>query len=199
MLDTHARKYIQPVITTTATFCLRMKLTANHVTYIGFFVGICAGLFVYFEQTVVALILLWLSGFLDAVDGTMARKTKPSAWGTFLDIGFDRLVEISIILGLAFRYPDSMWALLLLSVSIIYAMTVFLTVGALAEKSGMKSFYYQTGLGERTEGFILFSFMMTFTSYLTWFTLLFLAVEVFTTFQRIRDAKRILQKIDRIK
>lgn len=192
MLDTHARKYVQPAIEKTANGLLSVGLTANQVTTLAFIIGSSAGIFIYLDHTILAIIVLWFSGFLDAVDGTMARKTKPSTWGTVLDISFDRLVEISVILGLAFRYPDSMWALLLLSVSIIYGMTVFLTVGAVSEKQGVKSFYYQAGLAERTEGFILFTLMILFTNYLTIFTLLFFAIELFTTFQRLREAKRIL-------
>ncbi|MGX7595846.1 CDP-alcohol phosphatidyltransferase family protein [Planococcus plakortidis] len=192
MLDTYARKHVQPAVDKTADYLLKKGWTADGVTKTAFAIGLSSGVFIYLDQPALALIALWLSGFLDVVDGTMARKTKPSPWGTLLDISFDRLVEISVILGLAFRYPDSMWALLLLSASIIVAMTVFLTVGALSEKQGMKSFYYQAGLAERTEGFILFSLMILLTDYLTATTLLFIAVQIFTIFQRMAEAKRIL-------
>lgn len=192
MLDTYARKHVQPAVDKTADYLLKKGWTADGVTKTAFAIGLSSGVFIYLDQLVLALIALWLSGFLDVVDGTMARKTKPSPWGTLLDISFDRLVEISVILGLAFRFPDSMWALLLLSASIIVAMTVFLTVGALSEKQGMKSFYYQAGLAERTEGFILFTLMIVFSPYLTAITLLFIAVQIFTIFQRMAEAKRIL-------
>lgn len=192
MLDTYARKHVQPFVDKTADFLLKKGWTADGVTKTAFAIGLSSGVFIYLDQPVLALIALWLSGFLDVVDGTMARKTKPSPWGTLLDISFDRLVEISVILGLAFSFPDSMWALLLLSASIIVAMTVFLTVGALSEKQGMKSFYYQAGLAERTEGFILFTLMIVFSPYLTAITLLFIAVQIFTIFQRMAEAKRIL-------
>ncbi|AUD13864.1 MULTISPECIES: CDP-alcohol phosphatidyltransferase family protein [unclassified Planococcus (in: firmicutes)] len=192
MLDTYARKHVQPAVDKTADYLLKKGWTADGVTKTAFAIGLSSGVFIYLDQPVLALIALWLSGFLDVVDGTMARKTKPSPWGTLLDISFDRLVEISVILGLAFRFPDSMWALLLLSASIIVAMTVFLTVGALSEKQGMKSFYYQAGLAERTEGFILFTLMIVFSPYLTAITLLFIAVQIFTIFQRMAEAKRIL-------
>ncbi|PJK17309.1 CDP-alcohol phosphatidyltransferase [Chryseomicrobium excrementi] len=193
MLDTHARKYVDPFIDRTATSLLKVGLTATQVTHIAFVIGVTSGIFIYLGQPFLALIVLWLSGFLDAVDGSMARKTTSSAWGTLLDISYDRVVEISVILGLAFLYPDSMWALLLLACSIIWAMTIFLTVGALTEKKGMKSFYYQAGLAERTEGFILFSLMILFPSYLTLLTLVFLAVELFTAFQRLSEARKILK------
>ncbi|MGM0898048.1 MAG: CDP-alcohol phosphatidyltransferase family protein [Bacillota bacterium] len=192
MLDTYARKYVQPAVDKTADFLLKKGWSADGVTKTAFVIGLSSGVFIYLDQPALAVIALWLSGFLDVVDGTMARKTKPSPWGTLLDISFDRLVEISVILGLAFRFPDSMWALLLLSATIIIAMTVFLTVGALSEKQGMKSFYYQAGLAERTEGFILFTLMIVFSPYLTAITLFFVAVQIFTIFQRMAEAKRIL-------
>lgn len=193
MLDTHARKHVQPVVEKTSDFLLKRGFTADGVTKIAFIIGISAGVFVYFDQPFWAVFVLWLSGYLDVVDGTMARKTKPSPWGTLLDISFDRLVEIGVLIGLALRFPDSMWALLLLSASITIAMTVFLTVGALSDNKGMKSFYYQAGLAERTEGFILFTLMIIFSTYLTQITLVFLAVQIFTIAQRMAEAKRILK------
>ncbi|ALS78726.1 CDP-alcohol phosphatidyltransferase family protein [Planococcus kocurii] len=193
MLDTHARKHVQPTVEKTADLLLKLNFTADGVTKIAFIVGMSSGLFIYLDQPFWAVVVLWFSGYLDVVDGTMARKTKPSAWGTLLDISFDRLVEISVILGLAFRFPDSMWALLLLSASIIVAMTVFLTVGALVDKEGMKSFYYQAGLAERTEGFILFTLMIVFSTYLTTIALIFFAVQLVTIGQRMAEARRILK------
>ncbi|XKE96260.1 CDP-alcohol phosphatidyltransferase family protein [Metaplanococcus flavidus] len=193
MLDTHARKHVQPMVEKTADYLLKRGLTADSVTKIAFIIGLSTGIFIYLDQPLIAIAALWLSGYLDVVDGTMARKTKPSAWGTLLDISFDRMVEISVILGLAFRFPESMWALLLLSVSIIIAMTVFLTVGALSDKQGMKSFYYQAGLAERTEGFILFTLMIAFSTYLTVITLIFLAMQIITIFQRMAEARKILK------
>ncbi|MDN3450380.1 CDP-alcohol phosphatidyltransferase family protein [Planococcus sp. APC 3906] len=193
MLDTHARKHVQPTVEKTADMLLKMGFSADGVTKIAFAIGVTSGLFIYLDQPIIAILVLWLSGYLDVVDGTMARKTKPSSWGTLLDISFDRVVEISVILGLAFRFPDSMWALLLLSVSIIVGMTVFLTVGALSEKQGTKSFYYQAGLAERTEGFILFTLMIVFSTYLTAITLIFVAVQLITIAQRMAEARRILK------
>lgn len=193
MLDTHARKYVQPVIEKSAKQLLKWGLTANKVTYLSFIIGSTAGLLIYFEMPIAAVLVLWLSGFLDAVDGTMARLTKPSGWGTVLDITFDRIVEISVIVGLAFIFPEARLALLLLSVSIIVSMTIFLTVGAISEKQGVKSFYYQAGLAERTEGFILFSLMILVSDHLIFITFLFFAVELITALQRLLEAKKILQ------
>ncbi|PSL42606.1 phosphatidylglycerophosphate synthase [Salsuginibacillus halophilus] len=193
MLDTHARKYVQPVIEGGAGRLLKLGLSANQVTAAAFIIGASAGIFIYIEMLWTAVFLLWFSGYLDAVDGAMARQTKTSPFGTVMDVTFDRLVELSVILGLAFLVPEAQWALLLLTASIIFSMTVFLTVGAVSEKQGMKSFYYQAGLAERTEGFLFFTVMILFPHLLVWTTLVFVLVETFTGLQRLREAKQVLQ------
>ena len=71
-------------------------------------------------------------------------------------------------------------------------MTIFLTVGALVEKKGMKSFYYQAGVAERSEGFLMFSLMILVPSYIVIFTNLFSAIIFITIIQRIIEAKKIL-------
>lgn len=194
MLDTHARKSVQPVIGYTAKQLLRWGLTANQVTWTAFVIGATTGLFIYWNMPIVAVLLLWISGCLDAVDGSMARMgNRTSPWGTLLDITFDRIVELSVIIGLAALYPDARFQLLLLTASIVFSMTIFLTVGALTEKKGMKSFYYQAGVAERTEGFILFTLMILLPKWLLWITALFLIVEIFTGLQRMMEARRLLK------
>jgi len=193
MLDTHARKWVQPIIGRTAKLLLNWGLTANQVTWIAFVIGATTGFFIYWNMPIVAVFLLWISGYLDAVDGSMARMNKQtSAWGTLLDITFDRIVELSVIIGLAAIYPEARFLLLLLTASIVFSMTIFLTVGALTEKKGMKSFYYQAGVAERTEGFILLSLMVLLPNWLLWTTALFLIEEALTGCQRIMVARRLL-------
>ena len=164
MLDSKARQFVEPIIDKTGKGLLTFGLTANQVTWIAFFVGLTSGPLIYLDQFVGAVVVLWLSGFLDAVDGSMARRAEnTSSWGTLMDITFDRVVEISFIIGLALRFPAVQVYLILMMGSIILSMTVFLTVGALSKAEGVKSFYYQAGLAERTEGFILFTLMLLFS------------------------------------
>ncbi|MBN9655607.1 CDP-alcohol phosphatidyltransferase family protein [Halobacillus sp. GSS1] len=193
MLDTHARKFVQPSIERTASYFLQKGRSANEITVLALFVGLGTSVLYVLGFPILAVVFLWLSGFLDAVDGTMARNTKTSPFGTVMDITFDRIVEIGMIVAIAYVHPEVLWPLLLLSVSIIVSMTIFLVVGAVSEKAGIKSFYYQAGLAERTEGFVLFSVMLLFPQFLFWSTLLFFAVELFTGTQRFMEAKRILK------
>lgn len=193
MLDTHARKYVNPLIEVGAKFFLRCKLSANNVTILALLLGISTAVFIYFDMGIIAVIILWLSGYLDAVDGAIARSTNTSSsFGTLLDIVSDRIVEISMILVLGFKFVDVRFNLIVLTTCILISMTVFLTVGALTEKKGMKSFYYQAGVAERSEGFILFSLMILLPNYLGIITNIFSLLVLITATQRFLEAKKIL-------
>ncbi|MGX4601113.1 CDP-alcohol phosphatidyltransferase family protein [Faecalimicrobium sp. JNUCC 81] len=193
MLDTHARKYVNPIIESGANFFIKLNLTPNNVTVLALILGVLTSVFLYFDMEIIGVILLWVSGYLDAVDGAMARKTnKTSSFGTLMDITFDRIVEVSIILVIGFRHIDIRMNLIILAISIILSMTIFLTVGALTQQKGMKSFYYQAGVAERSEGFIMFSLMILLPSYLPIITNIFSIMILITAFQRVLEAKKIL-------
>ena len=193
MLDTHARKYVNPIIELGAKFLLKLKLTPNNVTILALLLGISTSIFLYFDMQVVAVIVLWISGYLDAVDGAMARRSNSSSsFGTLLDIVSDRIVEVSIVLVLGIKFVDLRYNFIVLTACILMSMTIFLTVGALSEKKGVKSFYYQAGVAERSEGFIFFSLMILFPSYLRIITNIFSILIIVTAIQRFLEAKRLL-------
>lgn len=193
MLDTHARKYVNPIIELGAKFLLKLKLTPNNVTILALLLGIATSIFLYFDMQIIAVILLWVSGYLDAVDGAMARRTNSSSsFGTLLDIVSDRIVEVSIVLVLGLKFVDVRYNLIVLTICILMSMTIFLTVGALSEKKGVKSFYYQAGVAERSEGFIFFSLMILIPSYLGIITNIFSILIIITAIQRFFEAKRLL-------
>ena len=193
MLDTHARKYVNPIIELGAKFLLRLKLTPNNVTILALLLGVSTSIFLYFDMQIIAVTLLWVSGYLDAVDGAMARRSNSSSsFGTLLDIVSDRIVEVSIVLVLGLKFVDVRYNLIVLTVCILMSMTIFLTVGALSEKKGVKSFYYQAGVAERSEGFIFFSLMILIPSYLGIITNIFSILIIKTAIQRFLEAKRLL-------
>lgn len=195
MLDTNCRKFIQPFIRFGANIFIKLKITANQVTFIALLFGLTSGLLIFWDFQYIAIILLWVSGYLDAVDGTIARQQGSTPFGTVMDITFDRLVEISLILGLALKNPNSVFLLLCLACSIIITMTIFLATGALTNKKSEKSFYYQPGFAERTEGFIMFSLMILFQSCLNYLTLIFVFMILITAIQRFLEGRKILNSL----
>ncbi|MCR8744510.1 CDP-alcohol phosphatidyltransferase family protein [Romboutsia lituseburensis] len=194
MLDTHARKYVNPFIEKGADFFIKLKLSADSVTILALLLGIFSSILLYFDQNIIAVLILWLSGYLDAVDGAIARKTNSSSsFGTVLDITSDRIVEIGIIIVTGIKFVDVRFNLIILLSCILLSMVIFLTVGAVSEKNGIKSFYYQAGVAERSEGFIMFSIMMLSSTYLGIVINIFAFIILITALQRMIEASKILK------
>lgn len=193
MLDTHCRKFVQPLIKAGAYIAMKAGFSANGITILAMIFGLLSALLAYLQLELLAIGVLWFSGYLDAVDGTIARETNSSSpFGTVMDITFDRMVEGAVIIAVALRYPQFSFISLLLAVSIIICMTIFLTTGPLAENKGEKSFYYQSGLAERTEGFIMLSCMIILKDKAYLAINIFTGIVLFTSFQRFREARKIL-------
>ncbi|MEF9952244.1 MAG: CDP-alcohol phosphatidyltransferase family protein [Clostridium sp.] len=193
MLDTYGRKYFNPLIDYVASLMIKLKLTPNTVTLIAFIIGLIVFPLILMEKYLIAVIILWLSGLLDAVDGSVARKTNSkSSIGALMDITFDRIVELSVILSLGIKFEDSRIYLLILLSSILISMTIFLTVAAGANNKSSKSFHYQAGLAERSEGFIMFSLMILFNNYINIISLIFTGIIIITIIQRSIEARRLL-------
>jgi len=197
MLDTYGRKYIDKIFNKTASYFLKLKIKPNDITLIALILGVVASIFFYFDKNLISITLLWISGYLDAVDGAMARKSKSiTKTGTLLDICFDRIVEIIFILVFALKYDNSVFALLCLTCAIVMSMSVFLTSGMLIENTGKKSFHYQAGLMERTEGFIMFTLMIIFNKYVKELSFLYAALILFTASQRLISSINILEGVN---
>ena len=192
MLDTKARKYIQPILDSFARVCLSIGVSANTLTVAGMLIGVLAALLVVNDHAVAGVIVLWFSGLIDAADGTLARLTRPSAIGAILDITFDRVVEVAMIVALACLYPDARLSLVILAGIIAIAMSLFLSICAAVANQSIKSFHYAPGLGERTEAFICLSLMVLDHARLGLWTWLFIGVIVFTMAQRLYHAHRML-------
>lgn len=193
MLDTHGRKYVNPIIELGAKFFIKYKLSANNVTIIALLLGLSTSIFIYMDMKIIAVVVLWISGYLDAVDGAVARHSNTSSsFGTLLDIVSDRVVEVGMILAIGINIVDVRFNLIILVCCILMSMTVFLTVGALSDKKGIKSFYYQAGVAERSEGFIFFTLMILLPNYIEVLTNIFSVLIIITAAQRFMEAKKIL-------
>ena len=193
MLDSNARKYVQPLLDAVARAAQRIGVSANAMTVGGMLVGVAAAALVALGHPVAGFLVLWLSGLIDAADGTLARLTNSSSpLGAILDITFDRVVELSMITALAWRFPDVRLELVVLAGIIAIAMSLFLSIGAAVANQSVKSFHYAPGLGERTEAFICLSLMILDRERLVLWTWVFVAVIVFTMGQRLLHVRRML-------
>lgn len=134
-----------------------------------------------------AVVLLIISGYLDTLDGVLARAQQcQSALGATLDITCDRLVEFAIIFGLLLVSPATRAVPITLMLgSILICVTTFLIVGMFTENDTAKSFFYDVGLIERAEAFIFFALMIVFPVYFNWLAYLFSALVFLTAVLRL--------------
>lgn len=166
MLDSKARKFVEAPIKAGAVICDKLKLLPNHVTTISFGVGLLAALIYILGQPIIGVIVLWFSGYLDSVDGQLARLSgKSSKAGAFIDMIFDRMVEAFFVLALVVVDESLAIVVIFFLISVIFNFSTFLAAGALVDNDGIKSMHYDVGLMERTETFIFISLAAVLPSY----------------------------------
>jgi archaetidylinositol phosphate synthase len=141
-----------------ARLLFRVGVSANLATMLALVAGIASGIAFARGGVMLGLIALAVSAGLDAVDGTIAREcAAPSVLGGVFDLTADRVVEIFVIVGIAWRDPVLYFPALVLVGSWYVNITVFLAVGAALERRGPKLIDYPPGIFERTEAIIFFA------------------------------------------
>ncbi len=163
------------------------KLHPLLLTFLACAAGISVLPLLAFDLPIYALLLLILSGFLDTLDGSLARQEgKTSNVGAAMDIVSDRIVEFAVILGLFFVDPASRALPCLLMVgSALICITSFLVVGIFTQNNSEKSFHYSPGLIERAEAFIFFAVMIIFPAAFMSLSILFSSLVMLTALIRM--------------
>lgn len=157
------------------------------VTGLALFLGLLIPIFLSLGLPPLALTSLALSGFLDTLDGSLARHLKlTSPEGAVFDITSDRLVEFAILLGLFLQNSQDRGLLCLLMLgSILFCITSFLVVGIFTPNETEKGFHYSPGLVERTEAFVFFAMMMAFPKGFFWLATAFICLVTLTALVRL--------------
>ena len=173
---------------------LSHDIGANQVTAAGFAIGMLALPFLAFNQPILALFCIILNRLLDGLDGTLARLTKPTDKGGFLDIVLDFLFYSSIPLGFALmNIEENALAAAVLIYAFVGTGCSFLAFAVIAAKRKMdstdypnKSFYYLGGLTEASETIFVFALMCLFPVWFTSLAYTFAVLCFITTVLRIR-------------
>jgi archaetidylinositol phosphate synthase len=141
-----------------ARFLFRIGVSANVATILALLAGVVGGIAFARGTVMPGLVALAVSALLDAIDGTIAREcAAPSVLGGVLDLTADRVVEVFVIVGIAWRDPVMYFPAMVLVASWYVNITVFLAVGAALERRGPKLIEYPPGILERTEAIIFFT------------------------------------------
>lgn len=84
---------------------VKMGVSANFVTITGFIIGIFAVNFLSLERYGYALLCILINRLFDALDGAIARNTKVTDFGVFLDATLDYVFYAGVIFGFALANP----------------------------------------------------------------------------------------------
>jgi archaetidylinositol phosphate synthase len=163
----------------------------KHLSLLSCCSGLLAIPFLFYQHPYWAVLALLISGYLDSVDGTLARLKKTSSVsGAVLDISCDRVVEFAVVMGLYLQNPTrGFWCILMLG-SILLCITSFLLAAAASENTSNKSFHYSPGLMERPEAFAFFIAMMIFPGVFEGLAVLFSLLVLYTAAVRMMQLLR---------
>ena len=184
MLDRAANAALMPLLQICARGLVRAGVGADVVTLIGFGIGVAAAVAIAMQSYAVGLLLLLISRLADGLDGPVARLTRATDRGAFLDICLDFLFYASIPLAFAIAAPaaNALPAAVLLA-AFVGTGSSFLAFAVLAQKRGLassdqpnKGLYYLGGLTEATETLICFGLMCVWPAPFAWWAYGFAAM-----------------------
>lgn len=167
MLDRWALAAVRPVIERMARGLVRCGVGADALTLTGFLLGIAAAFAIARGHPIAGLVLLLASRLFDGLDGAVARATRPTDRGAFLDITLDFVFYASIPLAFAVADPSAhaLPAAVLLA-AFMGTGASFLAFAVMAERRGLssaaypsKGLFYLGGLTEGTETLLCFVLM----------------------------------------
>jgi phosphatidylglycerophosphate synthase len=199
MLDGLARGLIDPALDRAGRRLAALGVTADGLTLAGLTLGLACALAIVLRLDMLALAFLALSRIADGLDGAVARATRITDRGGFLDIVCDFIFYGSVPMAFALRDPSlcAMPSAVLLAA--FYANGAsFLAFSAIAARRGMqttergvKSLYFTTGLVEGSETILFFAAFILFPDWFAPLAYVFAALCALTCLARIALAWRV--------
>lgn len=164
----------------------------NHCTYLALIVGLVAAYFIYVNQFVLAIFGILIAGFLDYVDGAIAKAMKKETkWGAMLDSVVDKITELAIYFALALFSNIYFFGSLLAASAFMLSSYISKHAGAIGAKMG-------GGLLERKERYALILIGLIFLVWQNTIIMLYIlyvigVLSLFTALQRMERTKKFLE------
>ncbi|QXT40356.1 CDP-alcohol phosphatidyltransferase family protein [Gymnodinialimonas ceratoperidinii] len=182
------RKLMQPP----ARWLVARGVRADQITLGGCAIGLLAALAAAFQLYPLALAGLALNRLADGLDGAVARLTKPTDRGAFLDIALDFVFYAAFPIGFAFADPAAhALPCAVLIASFVLTGTSFLAFSVIAERRGLraedyptKGIYYLGGLAEGAETIVVLAAFCLFPFAFAWIAWAFAAICLITATTR---------------
>jgi phosphatidylglycerophosphate synthase len=191
MLDARLRPLIDGPLNAIGRALIRVGIGANLVTAAGIAVGLAAAASIANGEYIVGLVLILCNRVLDGLDGAVARASRLTDFGGYLDIVADFIFYVAIPVGFGLAEPSNAQAALLLVASFTLTGISFLAFATLAAKRGLetdahgrKSFFYNTGIAEGTETIAAFVLMALLPAHFSTIAYLYASLCALTVLQR---------------
>ncbi len=159
-----------------------ININPNKVTLAALVSAFLSGYYFYVDNLFAAAFFLALNGFLDVLDGEIAKKGTPTKRGDFLDHTCDRISDTAIFVGLAYNpiMPTEMTLMALICILLVSYL------GTQAQALTTKRMYGGV-MGRAERGIILFAAAITtsfFTEVLLYSLYLIIILSAITFLQR---------------
>ena len=138
MIDAALQPLLKRTLAPPARHLVRVGISADQVTLAGFALGLCAVVVVALGAPSAALVLLAANRLADGLDGAIARLTRPTDRGAFLDISLDFAFYGLFPLGFALATPGNALPAAVLIASFFATGSSFLAFAVLAERRGTR-------------------------------------------------------------
>lgn len=164
MIDPWITPLTRKLLVLPARWCVAHSIGADHVTWTGFVVGLLALPALALQWYSLALVLIVLNRFADGLDGAIARQTKLTEAGGYIDIVLDFIFYSAVVFGFLLADVDNnAIAAGLLMLTFMGTGSTFLAFASIASKHHIanlkypnKSLHYMGGLTEGFETIIAF-------------------------------------------
>lgn len=192
MIDAGLQKLLARPLDLVGRALAASGVSANGVTLAGLGVAVVLIFVLATQQYALGLALLALNRVLDGVDGSIARATRRTDFGGYLDSVADYVFYAGVPLGMALANPgDNAVPAAALLASFLLTGASFLAFAALAAKRGLqpeasrpKAFFYSVGFMEGAETIAFFVAMLLWPAYFTALAWTFAGLCLLTAVQR---------------
>ncbi len=197
MFDTQIRKLIDPALDWQGRKLAAMGATADGITLAGLALGLVSAGFIANGQFGAGLIILLLSRVADGLDGAVARATRPTDFGSYLDVTCDFLFYGAIPMAFVWFDPASNGAAGAFLLTSFYANgTSNVGYAILAEKhkyrvAESKSLYFTRGLLEGAETIGFFVLICLFPAWFVPLAWIFAVLCFVTGINRVLLARKV--------
>jgi phosphatidylglycerophosphate synthase len=191
MFDARLRPLIDPPLNAVGRWLAACGIGANAVTLAGLIPALGAGLAIFEGQHLLALALIALNRLLDGLDGAVARASRLTDLGGYLDTLADFAFYVTVPLAFGLASPANAPAALVLVAAFTLTCASFLAFAAIAAKRGTetsahgrKTFFYSTGLAEGAETIAVFIAMCLWPAHFAAIAYAYAALCLLTVAQR---------------